>query len=178
MSGSIGSSVRERDVETVMARAPTAATCSRWCAPVALAGRGELAPAANRPGLGTSLKVDDVRACRPRRGPAGKRPGDRRIRETRSLCYVRGPEGFDVEIAPSGQGGGETYPYGIPSTARSIPAPQHQTRTREHLIASVSRAPQSHDQQRRVGNEIWIGPGANEGTWASQRPRRSSAAGS
>ena len=90
-------------VETVMARAPDGTDMFevvRFQSPSA--GAGELAPAANRPGLRhIAFKVDDVRGVVDRVREAGWETVGEIVdfESTFLLCYVRGPEGLIVELA-------------------------------------------------------------------------------
>ena len=90
-------------VEVVMARAPDGSDTFevvRFQSPSA--GAGELAPAANRPGLRhVAFTVDDVRGVVNRVRQAGWETVGEIVdyENTVLLCYVRGPEGLIVELA-------------------------------------------------------------------------------
>ena len=90
-------------VETVMARAPDGSDMFevvRFHSPSASAG--ELAPAANRPGLRhVAFRVDDVRGVVDRVRAAGWNTVGEIVdyQGIYLLCYVRGPEGLIVELA-------------------------------------------------------------------------------
>jgi catechol 2,3-dioxygenase-like lactoylglutathione lyase family enzyme len=96
-------------VEVVMARAPDGSDIFevvRFQSPSAgageLAGAGDLAPAANRPGLRhVAFKVGDVRGVVDRVREAGWETVGEIVdyENTFLLCYVRGPEGLIVELA-------------------------------------------------------------------------------
>ena len=97
-------------VEVVMARAPDGTDVFevvRFHSPSA--GAGELAPAANRPGLRHVLfTVDDVRGVVDRVREAGWETVGEIVdfENTFLLCYVRGPEGLIVELAERLSAGG------------------------------------------------------------------------
>jgi len=90
-------------VEVVIARGPDGGDMFevvRFHSPIA--GAGEVAPAANRPGLRhVAFKVDDVRGVVDRVREAGWDTVGEIVNyeNTFLLCYVRGPEGLIVELA-------------------------------------------------------------------------------
>ena len=95
--------LEDATVEVVMARAPDGSDVFevvRFHSPSA--GRGEPAPAANRPGLRhVAFTVDDVRGVVDRVRQAGWDTIGEIVdyESTFLLCYVRGPEGLIVELA-------------------------------------------------------------------------------